>query len=406
MLKVGIIGVGTVGTSVANILIDNKNIITARAGKEIVPTIGVVSNLGKKRDVSIKLTTNADEILEDDSIDIVVELMGGIDKPYEYIKYALSQGKHVVTANKAVLAKHMEEFLALAKNHNAALLYEASVGGGIPLIKPLKQNARINNFYEISGILNGTSNFILSKMSKEGLEFADVLKQAQEKGYAEQDPSDDIDGTDMARKISVLSSTIFKKHLPLEQIQINGIRHIEKQDMDIAKKAGCDIKLIARSNYENNNYKAAVEPVILKQNSIFAQVSDAYNIGMAKGDNLSEVSFYGEGAGRYATANAVVSDLLDIYNHEAIEHLAVDFSSTKVNPILADYYVRLNDTNKIEELKAKLSAYNLINLHKGAFIAEKITSSEIKNYADEINVANQNYFIARLDDALIPSELL
>lgn len=135
-------------------------------------------------------------------------------------------------------------------------------------------------------------------------------------------------------------------------------------------------------------------------------MSDAYNIGMAKGDNLSEVSFYGEGAGRYATANAVVSDLLDIYNHEAIEHLAVDFSSTKVNPILADYYVRLNDTNKIEELKAKLSAYNLINLHKGAFIAEKITSSEIKNYADEINVANQNYFIARLDDALIPSELL
>ena len=352
------------------------------------------------------MTLEPYEILNDPEIDTVVEVMGGIDKPYEYIKYALSQGKHVVTANKAVLAKHMEEFLALAKNHNAALLYEASVGGGIPLIKPLKQNARINNFYEISGILNGTSNFILSKMSKEGLEFADVLKQAQEKGYAEQDPSDDIDGTDMARKISVLSSTIFKKHLPLEQIQINGIRHIEKQDMDIAKKAGCDIKLIARSNYVDNNYKAAVEPVILKQNSIFAQVSDAYNIGMAKGDNLSEVSFYGEGAGRYATANAVVSDLLDIYNHEAIEHLAVDFSSTKVNPILADYYVRLNDTNKIEELKAKLSAYNLINLHKGAFIAEKITSSEIKNYADEINVANQNYFIARLDDALIPSELL
>ena len=403
-MKIGILGLGTVGGGVWDILSTTKF-----QEYDIKVKTALVRNKSKYisyEEQGLNLTLEPYEILNDPEIDTVVEVMGGIDKPYEYIKYALSKGKHVVTANKAVLAKHMEEFLALAKNHNAALLYEASVGGGIPLIKPLKQNARINNFYEISGILNGTSNFILSKMSKEGLEFADVLKQAQEKGYAEQDPSDDIDGTDMARKISVLSSTIFKKHLPLEQIQINGIRHIEKQDMDIAKKAGCDIKLIAKSNYEDNNYKAAVEPVILKQNSIFAQVSDAYNIGMAKGDNLSEVSFYGEGAGRYATANAVVSDLLDIYNHEAIEHLAVDFSSTKVNPVLADYYVRLNDTNKIEELKAKLSAYNLINLHKGAFIAEKITSSEIKNYADEINVANQNYFIARLDDALIPSELL
>ena len=403
-MKIGILGLGTVGGGVWDILSTTKF-----QEYDIKVKAALVRNKSKYisyEEQGLTLTLEPYEILNDPEIDTVVEVMGGIDKPYEYIKYALSQGKHVVTANKAVLAKHMEEFLVLAKNHNAALLYEASVGGGIPLIKPLKQNARINNFYEISGILNGTSNFILSKMSKEGLEFADVLKQAQEKGYAEQDPSDDIDGTDMARKISVLSSTIFKKHLPLEQIQINGIRHIEKQDMDIAKKAGCDIKLIARSNYEDNNYKAAVEPVILKQNSIFAQVSDAYNIGMAKGDNLSEVSFYGEGAGRYATANAIVSDLLDIYNHEAIEHLAVDFSSTKVNPILADYYVRLNDTNKIEELKAKLSAYNLLNLHKGAFIAEKITSSEIKNYADEINVANQNYFIARLDDALIPSELL
>ena len=403
-MKIGILGLGTVGGGVWDILSTTKF-----QEYDIKVKAALVRNKSKYisyEEQGLNLTLEPYEILNDPEIDTVVEVMGGIDKPYEYIKYALSKGKHVVTANKAVLAKHMEEFLALAKNHNAALLYEASVGGGIPLIKPLKQNARINNFYEISGILNGTSNIILSKMSKEGLEFADVLKQAQEKGYAEQDPSDDIDGTDMARKISVLSSTIFKKHLPLEQIQINGIRHIEKQDMDIAKKAGCEIKLIAKSNYEDNNYKAAVEPVILKQNSIFAQVSDAYNIGMAKGDNLSEVSFYGEGAGRYATANAVVSDLLDIYNHEAIEHLAVDFSSTKVNPILADYYVRLNDTNKIEELKAKLSAYNLINLHKGAFIAEKITSSEIKNYADEINVANQNYFIARLDDALIPSELL
>lgn len=403
-MKIGILGLGTVGGGVWDILSTTKF-----QEYDIKVKAALVRNKSKYisyEEQGLNLTLEPYEILNDPEIDTVVEVMGGIDKPYEYIKYALSQGKNVVTANKAVLAKHMEEFLALAKNHNAALLYEASVGGGIPLIKPLKQNARINNFYEISGILNGTSNFILSKMSKEGLEFADVLKEAQEKGYAEQDPSDDIDGTDMARKISVLSSTIFKKHLPLEQIQINGIRHIEKQDIDIAKKAGCDIKLIARSNYENNNYKAAVEPVILKQNSIFAQVSDAYNIGMAKGDNLSEVSFYGEGAGRYATANAVVSDLLDIYNHEAIEHLAVDFSSTKVNPILADYYVRLNDTNKIEELKAKLSAYNLINLHKGAFIAEKITSSEIKNYAGEINLANQNYFIARLDDALIPSELL
>lgn len=233
-MKIGILGLGTVGGGVWDILSTTKF-----QEYDIKVKAALVRNKSKYisyEEQGLNLTLEPYDILNDPEIDTVVEVMGGIDKPYEYIKYALSQGKHVVTANKAVLAKHMEEFLALAKNHNAALLYEASVGGGIPLIKPLKQNARINNFYEISGILNGTSNFILSKMSKEGLEFADVLKQAQEKGYAEQDPSDDIDGTDMARKISVLSSTIFKKHLPLEQIQINGIRHIEKQDMDIAKK--------------------------------------------------------------------------------------------------------------------------------------------------------------------------
>lgn len=202
-MKIGILGLGTVGGGVWDILSTTKF-----QEYDIKVKAALVRNKSKYisyEEQGLNLTLEPYDILNDPEIDTVVEVMGGIDKPYEYIKYALSQGKHVVTANKAVLAKHMEEFLALAKNHNAALLYEASVGGGIPLIKPLKQNARINNFYEISGILNGTSNFILSKMSKEGLEFADVLKQAQEKGYAEQDPSDDIDGTDMARKISVLS---------------------------------------------------------------------------------------------------------------------------------------------------------------------------------------------------------
>ncbi len=403
-MKVGILGLGTVGGGVWDILSSSKF-----KNYDITIKTALVRNKDKYTSYEkqgLNLTLDPYEILDDTEIDTIVETMGGIEKPYEYIKYALSKNKNVVTANKAVLAKYMEEFSAIAKKHNKALLYEASVGGGIPLIKPLKQNAKINNFYEISGILNGTSNFILSKMSREELEFSDVLKEAKEKGYAEQDPVDDIDGMDMARKLSVLSTTVFKKHLPLEKIQINGIRYIEKEDMDLAKKAGCDIKLIAKSIYKEDKYKAAVEPVILKQSSIFKNVSDAYNICVVKGDNLKEVSFYGEGAGRYATANSVVSDLLDIYEHREIENIEADFTDIKVEPMIGDYYVRLNDTNKSEKLKTKLSTYNLMHLHKGAFVVEKISSAVIKDFASELNIAEKNYFIARLDDDLDSSELL
>src|SRR5574344_1462536 len=232
MLKVGIIGVGTVGTSVVNILRDNKNIITARAGVEIVPTIGVVSNLNKKRDVQIELTDDVSKVLEDDSIDIVVELMGGIEKPYEIVKRALENGKSVVTANKALLAYHRYELQELAGD--SPFEFEAAVAGGIPIINALRDGLSANNIKSIQGIMNGTCNYMLTKM----------IKEAQELGYAEADPTFDVGGFDTAHKLLILGSIAYGIDIKPEDILIEGIQNISKTDIEFAKEFEYNIKLL------------------------------------------------------------------------------------------------------------------------------------------------------------------
>ena len=232
MLKVGIIGVGTVGTSVANILKDNKNIITARTGIEIEPVLGVVSNLNKKRDVSIKLTDNIDDILNDESIDIVVELMGGIEKPYEVVKKALEKGKAVVTANKALLAYHRYELQEIAGK--TAFEYEAAVAGGIPIINALRDGLSANNILSIKGIMNGTCNYMLTKMIDEGVDYDTILKESQELGYAEADPTFDVGGFDAAHKLLILGSIAYGIDAKPEDILIEGIENISPEDIDFA----------------------------------------------------------------------------------------------------------------------------------------------------------------------------
>ncbi|WP_323595585.1 homoserine dehydrogenase [Aliarcobacter butzleri] len=310
MLKVGIIGVGTVGTSVANILIDNKNIITARAGKEIVPTIGVVSNLGKKRDVGIKLTTNADEILEDDSIDIVVELMGGIDKPYEIVKKALLKGKAVVTANKALLAYHRYELQELAGD--IPFEFEAAVAGGIPIINALRDGLSANHIKSIQGIMNGTCNYMLTRMINDGVNYDEILKEAQELGYAEADPTFDVGGYDAAHKLLILGSIAYGIDVKPEEILIEGIENITKADIEFAKEFEYSIKLLGIAKKVGNEIELRVHPVLIPEDKMIAKVDGVMNGISVVGDKVGETMYYGAGAGGDATASAVVANIIDI----------------------------------------------------------------------------------------------
>ena len=310
MLKVGIIGVGTVGTSVANILLDNKNIISARAGVDIVPTIGVVSNLNKKRDVSIKLTTNVDEILEDDSIDIVVELMGGIEKPYEIVKKALLKGKAVVTANKALLAYHRYELQELAGD--IPFEFEAAVAGGIPIINALRDGLSANHIKSIQGIMNGTCNYMLTRMINDGVSYDEILKEAQDLGYAEADPTFDVGGYDAAHKLLILGSIAYGIDVKPEDILIEGIQNITKADIDFAKEFEYSIKLLGIAKKVGSEIQLRVHPVLIPDDKMIAKVDGVMNGISVVGDKVGETMFYGAGAGGDATASAVVANIIDI----------------------------------------------------------------------------------------------
>lgn len=310
MLKVGIIGVGTVGASVANILEDNKDIITARAGIEITPTIGVVSNLNKDRGVSIKLTDNIDEVLNDESIDIVVELMGGIEKPYEVVKKALEKGKAVVTANKALLAYHRYELQDLAGD--TPFEYEAAVAGGIPIINALRDGLTANNIQSIKGIMNGTCNYMLTKMINEGVDYDTILQESQELGYAEADPTFDVGGFDAAHKLLILGSIAYGIDAKPEDILIEGIENIAPEDIDFANEFNYSIKLLTIAKKVENEIELRVHPVFIPNSEMIAKVDGVMNGVSVIGDKVGETMYYGPGAGGDATASAVIANIVDI----------------------------------------------------------------------------------------------
>lgn len=351
MLRVGIIGVGTVGASVANILRDNKNIITARAGKEIVPTIGVVSNLHKTRNVDIKLTDNIDEVLNDDSIDVVVELMGGIDKPNEIVRKALQKGKAVVTANKALLAYHRYELQELAGD--IPFEFEAAVAGGIPIINALRDGLSANHIKSIQGIMNGTCNYMLTRMINDGVSYDAILKEAQELGYAESDPTFDVGGFDASHKLLILASIAYGIDAKPEDILIEGIQNISNADIEFAKEFEYSIKLLGIAKKVGNEVELRVHPVLIPQDKMIAKVDGVMNGISVVGDKVGETMFYGAGAGGDATASAVIANIIDIARRgkgspmlgfenqpgEKITLMSKDNISTK-------YYLRLEVADK------------------------------------------------------------
>ena len=310
MIKIGIVGVGTVGQSVANILEKNKKLISARAGKEITVVKGVVSNLSKKRDVNIPLFDDPNEILDDDSIDIVVELMGGTKKPFEIIKKALYKKKAVVTANKALLAYHRFDLQKIAGD--IPIGYEASVAGGIPIINALKVGLSANEIMAIKGILNGTCNYMLTKMIEEGVNYDEVLKEAQELGYAEADPTFDVGGFDAAHKLLILSSIAYGIDAKPEDILIEGIEEIKKDDIEFAKEFGYSIKLLAIAKKNNGKIELRVHPALVNKDKMIAKIDGVMNGISVIGDCVGETLYYGPGAGGDATASAVISDIVEI----------------------------------------------------------------------------------------------
>ncbi len=310
MIKVGILGVGTVGTSVARILIENSDIIEARAGKKIVPILGAVKNIDKKRDIDIALTDNPYDIINNDDIDIVVELMGGVEEPYILVKKALQNGKAVVTANKALLAYHRYELQEIAKD--TPLLYEASVAGGIPIIGALRNGLSANHIESIKGIMNGTCNYMLTKMIKEGVRYDDVLKEAQELGYAEADPTFDVGGFDAAHKLLILGSIAYGIDAKPEDIVIDGIENITQTDVEFAQEFGYEIKLLGIAKKVDSGVEMRVHATLIPASSMIAKVDGVMNAVSVVGDSVGETMFYGPGAGGDATASAVIADIVDI----------------------------------------------------------------------------------------------
>ncbi len=412
MVKVGILGVGTVGESVVRILEENADIIEARAGKKIVPTKGVVRDITKKRDIDITLSDNPEELVNDPEIDIIVELMGGVEKPYELTKKALENGKSVVTANKALLAYHRYDLQkAAGGDKRLAFGYEASVAGGIPIIQALKTGLSANHIESISGIMNGTCNYILTKMINEGAEFDATLKEAQELGYAEADPTFDIGGFDAAHKLLILASIAYGIDAKPEDIVIEGIEHINAIDVEFANKFGYEIKLLGMAKKKGDKIELRVHPCMIDENSMIAKIDGVMNGISAVGDKVGETLYYGPGAGGDATASAVIADIIDIVRGNASAMLGynrpleTDLTLVEPEQIRSKYYLRLlvNDEAgvlaKISETFAKYDISIETMLQKPAgtdmsnlLVATHICKEESINKVMEELFENRNVF--------------
>ncbi len=366
MVKIGILGVGTVGASVANILSSNADIIEARAGKKIVVELGVVKNLDRDRGVDIKLSSNPMDIIKNDKIDIVVELMGGIEEPFRLVKEALKRGKAVVTANKALLAYHRYELQELAGD--IPLAYEASTAGGIPIIGALKNGLTANHIESIQGIMNGTTNYMLTKMINEGANYDKVLKEAQELGYAEADPTFDVGGFDASHKLLILASLAYGIDAKPEDILIEGIENITQVDVAFAKSFGYEIKLLGIAKKVDEGVELRVHPTMIDSNSMIAKVDGVMNAVSVVGDKVGETMYYGAGAGGDATASAVIADIVDIVRGNTTPMLGYKrglegkFELLPEEDIVTNYYLRMEVDDKsgvLAKITTKLGEFDI-----------------------------------------------
>lgn len=356
--KIGLLGFGTVGTGTAEILLNpsgRNHLLT-----EIEIALVGVRSLDKPRQVKLPagaLTTDLEAIVTDPDIDLIVELLGGLEPARSLILKAIAHGKHIVTANKAVIARYGDEIYTAANEAGVYVLLEGAVGGGIPVIKPLKQSLGVNRIQSVIGIVNGTTNYILTKMAEEGADFEDVLAEAQQLGYAEADPTADVDGLDAADKIAILASIAFGGRIKREEIPCEGIRKISATDINYADKLGFTIKLlaIAQVNPDKDNNQESlqvrVHPTLVPKAHPLASINDVYNAILVEGEPLGQVMFFGPGAGAGPTASAVVSDILNIVG------IVKSSGKTKnLDPLLSCSHQHFSELTPIDEIKTRFYA--------------------------------------------------
>ena len=357
-IKVGLIGFGTVGAGVVKILQKNYRLIEKRMGAKIALKRIADIELKTDRGVKVKpgvLTRRAQDVIDDPEIDIVIELIGGIEPAKTYILEAIRHNKHIITANKALLALHGDEIFREAHRFGADVNFEASVGGGIPLIRSIKEGLVANRIQSIFGILNGTSNYILSKMTDEGRNFKDVLKEAQEKGYAEADPTYDVEGIDAAHKLAILIRLAFGTPIRFEQVFIGGISEITPLDIQFGREFGYRIKLLAIAKTDQGKIEARVHPTFIPERHLISTVEGVFNAIYIKGDAIGPTLFYGQGAGQMPTGSAVISDLVELgrnllvqaagrrvpllaYQEPAIEKIPLK----KMEDVVMPFYMRIS----------------------------------------------------------------
>lgn len=385
-MKIGIIGLGTVGEGVLKVLTKEKHSIFEKSQADIevkyACDLNITRGFSFEFDKSI-LTDNYKKILEDSEIKLVVELIGGETLAKDIIIEAFKSKKSVVTANKALIAKHGVELFQIAKENGVSFLFEAAVGGGIPIVTPLMESLVANTVTEIKGIMNGTSNYILTKMKEENLSFDEALSIASAKGYAEADPTYDVDGIDAGHKINILASLAYGGSIKFKDMQISGIREINTLDIFSANQLNSTIKLIASSKLiSEDSAQISVEPVIISNNEILAKVDDVYNAIETIGSYTGRTLFYGKGAGMDPTASAVVADIVKI---ATINHIESDyfFNSTKIisivdsNTVKDNYYIRVSNDFNVE--KSPFEVYNRID-NFFIILAENISRNEINEY--------------------------
>ncbi len=345
MAKIAILGFGTVGSGVWEVLRQNAQLIRQRAGEAIEVKRILVLQVTEQPEL---FTSDINDILNDPEITLAAEAIGGVKAAYPYVKALLASGRSVVTSNKELVATYGAELLALAKEKGVAFLFEASVGGGMPLLTPMAQSMVANHISQVQGIVNGTTNFMLTKMGRENMGFAEALAVAQQLGYAEtKDPSDDVDGPDACRKIAILASLAFGRQIHTQNIPTRGIRDITALDMQAAAKLGCAVKLIAWTRRdEAGRISAGVEPMLVPQTNQLASVNDVFNGVLVKGDMVGDVLFYGRGAGKLPTASAMAADLVEALKRGPAVHDTMFWQAAEpaAGPLTDDgpatYYVR------------------------------------------------------------------
>ena len=426
-IYVGILGLGTVGSGTVRILFENQALIQKRLGCPLLVKKIAVRDPSLPRLVEVPetmLTTEVESVIRDPEIKIVVELIGGLEPARTFILKAIEAGKHVVTANKAVLAEYGREIFTAAKEHGVDIAFEAAVGGGVPIIKTLKESLVGNRIKSLTGIVNGTCNYILTRMTEEGLSFEEVLREAQEAGFAEADPSLDVDGLDAAHKLALLTTLAYGTEISLEDIYVEGIRGIEPLDLAFARELGFVTKLLAIAKETEGGLEVRVHPALIPERHVLSSVRMAYNAFYLKGDAVGDVLLYGLGAGQMPTGSAVVSDIVDLARNvlsgsaQRVPPLSFQLSDLKRLPlkpmaeVVSRYYFRFSAVDRpgvLSKIAGILGEHEIsiaVVIQKGREVGGSVPIVMLTHEAKEAAVQAALSAIDRLEVVTAPTKVL